>query len=209
VLAPGDGHGLPGGQRGAQAVGAGHRLVPVAAGDDAAVVAVAAAVEAAVGLQVQDHAVGVGKGQQVVAAGDLPRQRHQFGLGQAEHGLGAVAAPRQLGGLHHRHAHRRAGVQAVVQAARPAVQHQRGRWRLGGQPGAALGQRVGSCQVARRVAERVGRAHGGSLRGRAGQTPAASIWDSGARRLYRTAPSLLCPGAITPWESHTNDWGVH
>ena len=69
VLQARDGHRAAGGQRRAQAVGAAQRLAPAAAGDDGG--AVVAHREAVVGVEVEDHALAVGKGEQEVRTRDL------------------------------------------------------------------------------------------------------------------------------------------
>ena len=153
-------HRCAGGQCGAQAVGAGDALAPQTAGQDAGVGTTHG--EAVVGVEVEDHAFAVSKGQQEVAAGDLARQGFQLGLGQPAHDLAALAAPGQVVRLDHGHRHGGAGGQPDIQATRPAVQDHAGGQPIGRQGHAAGldGPRVGQrALVGRRhvVSPRAGR----------------------------------------------------
>ena len=114
-----DGHRAAARQRRAQAVGAGHVLGPQTALHDAGV---RAAAKAVVGVEVEDHAVVVGKGEQEVAAGDLLHQRLEFGQRELAREADLVAPPRKIGTVHNLDARRGGDVQPGLGAAHPAVE---------------------------------------------------------------------------------------
>jgi hypothetical protein len=136
VLEPAHRGGAAGAQRGAGAVGAADGLAPVAAHDDAR--ARAAHLEAVVGEEVEDHALGIGEREQEVGAGDLLRQRLELGLREPPHDGGAFAPARELVGLDHLQRRRPGEVEAGLEAAGPAVEDVAGRQAVG-RHGAAAG----------------------------------------------------------------------
>ena len=147
--------------------------MPDAAGQDAGVGA--AHRKAVVGVQVQDHAFLVGKGQQEVGPGNLLRQGFQLSLGQSARHSGAVAAARQVGGVHHRNQRWPGAVQPGLHAAHPAVQDGGGGQAIGRQRVAAGAHGLGMGHVVGAVVDNMGRSGGrsnqfgiggqGSLRG--------------------------------------------
>ena len=161
VLQAGDGNGRACSQRCAQAVGAGHTFGPHAAGQDARIAAAHA--EAVVGVEVEDDALLVSKGQQEVAACNLARQGFQLGLGQAPDELRPFAPAGQVGGFHHGHGQRCRRHQARLQAARPAVQDHAGRQAIGrhghatGPDGAGMRQRAVVARGQHGLSPRAGR----------------------------------------------------
>ncbi len=146
VLQPAHRGGTPAEQCGAGAVGAADALAPVAAHDDAG--ARAAHLEAVVGEQVEDDAVGIGEREQEVRARDLLRQRLQLGLREPPHDGGALAAPRELVRLDDVQRRRAGEVQPGFEATRPAVEDLAGRHAVGRQGAAAGAQDARMGQLA-------------------------------------------------------------